>query len=171
MDIAVEDTPTLGLWDRWSYASCYTPWVNAPRMDRAQIEAFLAEQFPQARRMGSRIESIEEGRLVLRLPVGEQHLRPGGTVSGPALMTLADTAFYFLVLSTIGPVALAVTTHLSIDFMRRPAPVDVLAEAEMLKLGRRLAVGRVTMRSDGDDRAIAHASVTYSIPPRAATDR
>jgi len=83
-------------------------------------------------------------------------------------MGLADTAFYFLVLSRIGPVALAVTTHLSIDFMRRPAPVDVLAEAEMLKLGKRLAVGRVTMTSDGDDRPIAHASITYSIPPPTA---
>lgn len=134
-------------------------------MNRAQIEAFLDEHFPQARRTGARIESIDADRLLLRQPVGERHLRPGGTVSGPALMALADTAFYFLVLSMIGPVELAVTTHLSIDFMRRPEPVDVLAEAEMLKLGRRLAVGRVTMTSDGDDRPIAHAAVTYSIPP------
>jgi len=137
-------------------------------VDAAEIEAFCAEQFPQAQRMGTRIESIDGDRLVLRLPVGERHLRPGGTVSGPSLMGLADTAFYFLVLSRIGPVALAVTTHLSIDFMRRPAPVDVLAEAEMLKLGKRLAVGRVTMTSDGDDRPIAHASITYSIPPPTA---
>lgn len=134
-------------------------------MTAAEIEAFLEDHFPQALELGAHIESIEPGRLTLRLAVADAHLRPGGTVSGPAMMTLADTAFYLLVLSMIGPVALTVTTHLSIDFLRRPAPEDVSAEAEMLKLGRRLAVGRVTMRSVSDPRPIAHATVTYAIPP------
>lgn len=134
-------------------------------MTREEIEAFLAASFPQATRFGARIERIDAGRLVVRLPVSNVHLRPGGTVSGPSLMTLADTAFYFLLLATLGPIPLMVTTHLSIDFLRRPAPTDVLAEAETLKLGRRLAVGRVTMTSDGDAAPIAHATVTYAIPP------
>ena len=141
------------------------------RMTAAEIEAFLEERFPQARAFAPSIEALSPGRLVLRLPVGERHLRPGGTVSGPTMMTLADTATYFLILAHLGPVELAVTTHLSIDFLRRPEPVDLLAEAELLKLGRRLAVGRVTLRSDGDPRVIAHASLTYAIPPDAAGDR
>ncbi len=134
-------------------------------MTAADIERFLDHHFPQARRFGARIERIEPGRVLLRLSVDDAHLRPGGTVSGPALMTLADTAMYFLVLSMIGPVSLAVTTHLSIDFLRRPAPTDIVAEAEMLKLGSRLAVGRVTMRNHDDPGPVAHAAVTYSIPP------
>lgn len=80
-------------------------------------------------------------------------------------MTIADTAMYWLVLAMIGPVALALTTNLNIDFLRAPRPTDVIAEAEMLKPGKRLAVGRVTMFSDGDDAPVAHATVTYSIPP------
>ncbi len=135
-------------------------------MTGPEIDAFLDEHFPQARSFGARIEAVEPGKLRLRLPVADDDLRPGGTVSGPTLMTLADTAFYFLVLSMIGPVELAVTTHLSIDFLRRPRPSDLLADAEMLKLGQRLAVGRVVMHSEGDDAPVAHATVTYSIPPR-----
>lgn len=138
---------------------------TAARMTAAELEAFIDREFPQARQFGTVLEHLEPGRVRLRLPVGDGHLRPGGTVSGPSLMTLADTAFYYLVLSMVGPVGLAVTTHLSIDFLRRPEPADVLADAEMLKLGRRLAVGRVTMTSAGDARPIAHATLTYSIPP------
>lgn len=139
--------------------------MSETKMTADDIHGFLREHFPQAETFGAKIESIEPDRLRLRLPVDDAHLRPGGTVSGPTLMTLADTAFYFLILARLGPIALAVTTHLSIDFLRRPAPTDVVAEAELLKLGSRLAVGRVTMYSDGADEPIAHASVTYSIPP------
>lgn len=135
-------------------------------MTAEELDAFMRERFPQIEHMGLKVESLAPGRLRLRLPVDERHLRPGGTVSGPTMMTLADSAFYYLLLSMIGPVELAVTTHLSIDFMRKPAPADLLADAEMLKLGRTLAVGRVTMTSDGDERPIAHASVTYAIPPQ-----
>ncbi|MBX2804175.1 MAG: PaaI family thioesterase [Myxococcales bacterium] len=135
-------------------------------MSMAELDAFMEEHFPQERRFGATLQHLEPNRAVLRLPVGDANLRPGGTVSGPTLMTLADTAFYYLVLAMVGPRPLAVTTHLSIDFMRRPLPVDVLAEAELLKLGKRLAVGRVTLRSDGDPRAVAHAAVTYAVPPQ-----
>lgn len=136
-------------------------------MNADELEAFLIEQFPQSLAFGAvSIESVDDERLVARLAIEERHLRPGGTVSGPTLMTLADQAMYYLILSAIGPVALAVTTNLSIDFLRRPALADVLAEAEFLKRGRRLIVGRVTLRSDGEPRPIAHATLTYSVPPQ-----
>ena len=136
------------------------------QMTIAEIDAFIDDHFPQARRFGAVIEKLEEGRLWMRLAATKKHLRPGGTVSGPTLMTLADAAFYYLILAHIGPVKLAVTTHLSIDFLRRPEAGDLVAEAEMLKLGRRLAVGRVTFTQPASPPAIAHATLTYSIPPR-----
>lgn len=133
-------------------------------MNADQIQRFLETEFPQALRLGCRIERIDEGALWARLPVAEVHMRPGGTVSGPTMMTLADTAMFLLILASLGPVALAVTTHLSIDFLRRPAPRDLLAHAELLKLGSRLVVGRVTLRSEGTAEPVAHATLTYALP-------
>jgi uncharacterized protein (TIGR00369 family) len=135
-----------------------------PRMGPEDIERFIEAHFPQA--VGfAHIEALDDQSVTLRLHVGEQHLRPGGTVSGPSLMTLADTAIYYLVLSRLGPVPLAVTTSLHFDFLRRPRPdADVLATAELLKLGRRLAVARVTLCSDGEEDPVAHAVGTYSLP-------
>jgi uncharacterized protein (TIGR00369 family) len=140
-----------------------------PVMGIADIERFIEAHFPQA--VGfAHIEALDEQAIRLRLGVEPHHLRPGGTVSGPALMTLADTAIYYLVLSRIGPVPLAVTTDLHIHFLRRPRPdADVLATAELLKLGRRLAVARVTLCSDGDAAPVAHATGTYAIPPEGAS--
>ncbi len=104
--------------------------------------------------------------LTVRLRVAERHLRPGGTVSGPSMFALADVAVYLAILSRIGPVALAVTTNCSIDFMRKPAArTDLICDVRLLKLGRVLAVGDCLLRSDGDDRPVARASMTYSIPP------
>jgi uncharacterized protein (TIGR00369 family) len=105
--------------------------------------------------------------LELTMRYDPSQLRPGGTLSGPTLMTLADTAMYFLLLTHLGPVALAVTTSLSIDFLRKPEPRDLTARCELRKLGKALAVGHVVMRSLGDPRPVAQANVTYSIPPRA----
>lgn len=135
-----------------------------PKMTGDEIKDFIAKFFPQAR-MPVEIEELRDDFLRIRIPVTDRYLRPGGTVSGPVLMTIADTAMYWLVLAMIGPVALALTTNLNIDFLRAPQPTDVIAEAEMLKLGKRLAVGRVTMFSHGSDAPVAHATVTYSIPP------
>jgi uncharacterized protein (TIGR00369 family) len=95
---------------------------------------------------------------------GDQLLRPGGTLSGPSLMALADTAMWAALLAMIGPVALSVTVNLNIDFLRKPGPVDAIAETRILKLGKRLAVGDVLISSDGDPEPVAHASVTYAIP-------
>jgi len=138
-----------------------------PRMTADEIKAFMQEVFPQAR-MPIEVEELRDGFLRLRVPVTERYLRPGGTVSGPALMTIADTAMYYLVLGMIGPVALALTSNLNMNFLRAPKLADVIAEAEMLKLGKRLAVGQVTIYSDGSDEPVAHATVTYSIPPDAS---
>jgi uncharacterized protein (TIGR00369 family) len=137
-----------------------------PEMNAEQIQSFMKEFFPQAR-MPVEIEELRDGYLRIRVPVSDRYLRPGGTVSGPTLMTIADTAMYYLVLGMIGPVALALTTNLNISFLRAPGPTDVIAETNMLKLGKRLAVGQVTIRSDGSEAPVAHATVTYSIPPEA----
>ncbi|MFY9237919.1 MAG: PaaI family thioesterase [Roseovarius sp.] len=135
------------------------------KMTLPELTAFVAAEFPQVKD-DFVIDAVREDELVLRLKVGERHLRPGGTVSGPALFGLADVAVYLMVLARIGPQALAVTTNCSIDFMRKPAAgVDVLATCHLLKLGRTLAVGDVLLRSDGHDAPVARASLTYSIPP------
>ena len=135
------------------------------RMDAGGIMDFADEVFPQVRGDFA-IEALEPGRLVLRLQIEERHLRPGGTVSGPSMFALADCAAYFLTLAHIGPVALAVTTSASLDFMRKPAAgVDLLCEARMLKLGRLLSVCDMLITSEGDARPVARASMTYAIPP------
>lgn len=134
-----------------------------PRMSIAEIEALMAQEFPEARAFG-RIEALDDRELTLRMPYQPAFQRPGGTVSGPALMTLADTAAYFLVLAMHGPVALAVTSSLEIHFLAKAPPADVLGTATMLKLGRRLAVTTVAMRSVVGDVLVAHATVTYALP-------
>ena len=135
-------------------------------MDAAALNAFLETEFPQV--AGDYIvDALSEDGLVARLRVGQGHLRPGGTVSGPSMFALADLAVYCAILSRIGPVGLAVTTNASIDFMRKPvAGVDLLAECRLLKLGRVLAVADVLIRSEGMTEPVARCSMTYSIPPK-----
>lgn len=134
-------------------------------MDRVALAAFLQRDFGQVADDFA-VERADETGVCLRLRVAERHLRPGGTVSGPSMFGLADVAVYLAILSRIGPVALAVTTNCSIDFMRKPAAGrDVLAEARLLKLGRVLAVGDVLLFSEGAPEPVARASMTYSIPP------
>jgi uncharacterized protein (TIGR00369 family) len=134
-----------------------------PRMVADEIYALLDQHFPQARRF-CEITAITDDELTCVVRYRDAFLRPGGTLSGPTLMTLADTAMYFLVLSAIGPQPLAVTSSLSINFLRRPPAADLHATARMLKLGARLAVGEVHMHG-GDDRVlVAQASVTYALP-------
>lgn len=135
-------------------------------MDASALTAFLARDFPQVD-SDFVLERVEKDVLVMRLRVAHSHLRPGGTVSGPAMFALADVAMYLAVLARIGPVALAVTTNCSIDFLRKPAAgCDLLADVRILKLGRSLAVGDVMIRSDGEAAVVARASLTYAIPPR-----
>lgn len=134
-------------------------------MDAAALTAFLARDFAQVADDFA-IDAVEADRLVVRLRVRDVHLRPGGTVSGPAMFALADVAVYLAILSRLGPVALAVTTSCSIDFMRKPvAGADLSCETRLLKLGRVLAVGDCLLRSAGMEAPVARATMTYSIPP------
>ena len=138
-----------------------------PQMDGPDIDAFLAEIFPQV--SGYSVEAVTDHGARLRLTVSDRHLRPGGTVSGPTMFELADLAMYAALLSRIGRVALAVTTGASIDFMRKPAAGrDLVADCRLLKLGRVLAVGDALIFSDGVEGPVARASLSYSIPPKAS---
>jgi uncharacterized protein (TIGR00369 family) len=112
------------------------------------------------------VESVEGDTLVLALTTSARHTRPGGTLSGPTMMALADNAAWLVILAHIGPVLLAVTTSLHIDFLRKPGVTDLLARAKLIKLGSRLAVVDVDLYSRGSTELVAKASVTYSIPPR-----
>jgi uncharacterized protein (TIGR00369 family) len=136
------------------------------KMSVAELEEFLHLEFPQAFRSGDiSIETADGSTSLLRQRYSEQMLRPGGTVSGPTLMALADFAMYVVLLSAIGPVGLAVTTNLNINFLRKGQPgQDVVAAARLLKLGKRLAVGEVLLLSGTSPDPIAHVTSTYSIP-------
>ncbi|MEQ9144992.1 MAG: PaaI family thioesterase [Parvibaculaceae bacterium] len=140
-----------------------------PVMTVEELTSFFAEAFPQAsggEGEGPFIEAISPGMVRIRRKVSEANLRPGGTVSGPTMMAMADHAMYAVILGHIGPVALAVTTNLNINFLRKPDLSDLIAEARLLKLGKRLAVGEVTLFSEGrEDEPVAHVTSTYSIPP------
>ncbi len=139
--------------------------TRQPVMTAEQLHQFLDEHFPQISHLDMRIEAVRNDGVRLRIPFHDQHLRPGGTISGPTMMALADAGMYLAILAQLGPVALAVTTNLNINFLRMPGRKDILADCRLLKLGKRLAVGEVTIFSDGEDEPVAHATLTYSIPP------
>lgn len=140
----------------------------ALKMDTDDLTAFMADHFPQVADDFS-IESVSPSEITVRMHVGDKNLRPGGTVSGPSMFSLADVSIYLAILAMIGPEALAVTTNCSIDFMRKPeAGADLIAHARILKLGRALAVGDVLIYSDGGGSPVARAALTYSIPPKPA---
>ena len=133
-----------------------------PKMTIAEIEALMDQGFPDWRSF-SEIIGQGEKTLTVKMPFRKQMLRAGGTISGPAMMALADPAAYYLTLAEAGPVASAATANLDIHFLSRPQPVDVIATATLLRLGRRLSVSTVDLHS-GDD-LVAHATVTYALPP------
>lgn len=136
-------------------------------MTAAELEDFLAAAFPLAPRV-YRIAEVTDAGVVMRLPVSVEHERPGGTMSGPSMMTLADASAWMATVSRIGPVALSVTSSLTINFLRKPAMADLWARADLLKLGRRQSVTDVRLYSDLDGQPghdlVAQASVTYAIP-------
>lgn len=139
-----------------------------PVLTAEAVAAFLDDEFPQMHEGGRafRLVAVGPGQALMRLEPADRHLRPGGTVSGPALFTLADYAAYAAILAHIGPVALAVTTNLTINFLRRPPPGPLIGNCRILKLGKRLAVVEVAIAPDDDGDIVAHATGTYSIPPR-----
>ncbi|HEY1222755.1 MAG TPA: PaaI family thioesterase [Acidimicrobiales bacterium] len=131
-------------------------------LDATQLQEILVASFP-----GSdvpRVEQVLDDSVIIVQPVDDRHRRPGGTLSGPTMMMLADTAAWMAILAQIGPVLLAVTTSLHIDFLRKPAVADLIARATVLKLGRKLAVVDVSLFSRGHDQLVAKAQVTYAIP-------
>lgn len=136
-------------------------------MDVGELTAFLDREFPQLLEGGRSflIEDVGHRRARLRLVYSDRHLRPGGTISGPSMFALADLSLYAAILASIGPVALAVTTNITINYLRLPAKRDLIAECRLLKLGKRLAVGDVLIFSEGEEEPVAQASGTYSIPP------
>jgi len=134
------------------------------RITADEFRAIIREKLPIAAMMEAEVVSLEEGRAVVRVPFRAEWLRPGGTISGPVLMALADLAMYAVVMSLLGRVEAAVTTNLNINFLRKPAPAPLLAEGRMLRLGKSLAVGQVELFSEGDPEMVAHVTATYSIP-------
>jgi uncharacterized protein (TIGR00369 family) len=140
--------------------------MTTTAMTASEIESYLDRVFPQLH-YGGRTYFVEEvGPMTARLRCDyhERHLRPGGTISGPTMMALADLALYVAILAQIGPVALAVTTSLTYNFLRKPGQAALIAECRLLKLGRRLAVGEVSLFSQGENEIVCHATGTYSIP-------
>jgi uncharacterized protein (TIGR00369 family) len=137
-------------------------------MTAEELTEKLAAEFPQAFDRGTdlAIEEVWQGGCRVRRATSDSALRPGGTVSGPTMMALADFTMYVALLGSIGWVPLAVTTALTINFLRKPAPGALLATCHLLKLGKRLAVGEVAIRSEGAEEVVAHATLTYSIPQR-----
>jgi len=142
--------------------------MAAPKLSVKELENLLGAEFPEMfnPQSGYAIEEIWHGGCRVRKRFDEQSLRPGGTIAGTAMMTLADFSIYVAILGTIGWVPLTVTTNLTINFLKKPAARDLLGEVRLLKLGKRLAVGEIAIRSDGEDELVAHAISTYSIPPQ-----
>jgi uncharacterized protein (TIGR00369 family) len=140
--------------------------MPTPALTAEEISELLCKEFPQAfyPGCGHSIERVDHGDVRVRWTFDEGSLRPGGTVSGPTMMELADFAMYVAVFSAIGRQPLAVTTNLNINFLRKPTRADLIAEAHLMKVGKRLAVGEVTIFSEGTEEPVAHVTATYSIP-------
>ena len=137
---------------------------NPSRISAEDFETAVKQTIPLSEVFPFRVECLESGYARLRVCFDERHVRAGGTVSGPVLMTLADTALYGMVLSVLGMELLAVTSNLNIHFLRKPKQADLIAEATLLRQGRRIVVGQVLMYSDGEVEPVAHVTGSYSIP-------
>jgi len=132
-------------------------------MSKIELEQFLKKEFPQVSQCFE-ILTLNTGSISILINVTNQHLRPGGTVSGPTMFLLADISFYLATLSLIGPKSLTVTTNCSINFLRKPSEENLISETRVLKIGKTLSVGDVLIYSKGDKKLVAHASLTYAIP-------
>ena len=134
-----------------------------PLMSKVDLENFLKKEFPQVS-SNFKILNTKPNSLSMLMHISDEHLRPGGTVSGPTMFLLADVSFYLATLSIIGPKSLTVTTNCSINFLRKPNISDLISETRVLKIGKTLSVGDVLIYSEGIKEPVAHASLTYSIP-------
>jgi uncharacterized protein (TIGR00369 family) len=141
--------------------------MPSTKMSVEELSAFLRRDFPELQGNAEPtflVDAVGPMTARMRLLYRPNHLRPGGTISGPTMFTLADVSLYVAVLAQLGPVALAVTTNLNINFLRKPEPGNLIGEARLLKLGKRLAVGEVLIFSEATEDLVAHATGTYSLP-------
>ncbi len=134
------------------------------KMTAAEINDFICRGIPAFEESGCEVTAVAADHVLVTQHYRDGLLRPGGSISGPTLMALADTAMYALILAQMGPLAMAVTQNLNINFLHRPAPVDTIAQAGFLRLGRRSAVIEVAIRSAGSDDVVAHVTGTYALP-------
>lgn len=139
--------------------------TQAPAISVDEFATLTEQALPMAHRLGFRAEDIGYGTARVRMAFDPDFVRPGGTISGPALMALTDYGMYAALMGAIGRVEMAVTTNLNINFLRKPAAADIVADCRVIKLGRTLCVLDVMLYSDGEDRPVAHATGTYAIPP------
>jgi uncharacterized protein (TIGR00369 family) len=144
-------------------ATTVVKFVAMSKVSTSTFNAIIASELPSAADSGVYLRDIEPGKATMILPYNDNSLRPGGTIAGPFMMMLADVCMYAVVLSLLGEIKLAVTTSLNINFVRKPANTDLIAEGSIIKLGKRLAVLEVSIYSNDD--IVAHATGTYSIPP------
>ncbi len=142
------------------------PAFGPSKVSAAELTQLMTDFGPFVQAYGFTNDQVLAGRAVVRLPYAAHHLRPGGTIAGPAMMALADYSMYVALLGAIGMTPLAVTTSLNINFLQKPSDTDLICDARLIKLGRRLAVGDMAIRAEGDTDLCAHATATYSIPPR-----
>jgi acyl-coenzyme A thioesterase PaaI-like protein len=158
----LSEASALQFQDRWMNDT-----VKARPFTVDELRAYLVEIFPEFWKDGDlHVEDIAPMSATVRLIHHPRHLRPGGTISGPAMFAVCDAALFVAILGEIGPVAHAVTTSASINFLRKPAPADLIAKPRLIKLGKRLAVGEVALYSEGESQMVAHATATYSLPAR-----
>ena len=136
-----------------------------PLMTPQMLEDFIVSDFPEVAHVGYRVSELSDRTITIIMQTSQKDLRPGGTVSGPTMMSLVDLTMYLLLLAQIGPVALAVTTNLNINFLRKPEPGEMRGVGRILKLGKILATGEVSIYSEGVADPVAHATLTYAIPP------
>ena len=134
-------------------------------LSAVDIEKSIREWVPMAEDIDLKIEAVSKGYARIRVPFQEKCIRPGGTISGPVMMTAGDTAMYAAILATLGEMAMAVTSNFNINFLQRPAQRDLIAEATILKLGKRIAFCEVGIKSEGFDELVAHVTGSYSLPP------
>jgi uncharacterized protein (TIGR00369 family) len=165
----MSNTSRMSMTDRlgrkFRLTSHFLPGAALSHVTVEQIQSLL-EQYQLDQGGHIVIEALGERSARARFRVAKKHLRPGDTVSGPTLMALADAALYAAVLGEIGLVPLAVTTNLTINFLKKPEQKDVVCDVKLLKLGKRLAIGEVYLYSEGDPELVAHVTGTYSIPPK-----
>lgn len=137
-----------------------------PKISVEEFQSLIDADLPLIELFGIRTVSIGSGVATMRMHFNTSLIRPGGTIAGPTLMALADVTLYAVVMGLVGRVPLAVTTSLTINFLKKPGPADVVSEGRILKLGKRLAVGECSLHSMDEDDLVAHVTGTYSIPPR-----